>query len=175
MSNFFDWLYTDTSKTQTPAEAQANTTRLQDQLRAQTDARVAAGTIDASTAVTNYRLANQGPLEDPGSAAADSFFKNLTFQTDPNDPNPTPGIGSVIRDVFILGAIGGGLYAFFKFGGTGLLKTLAKKNKWIVVGIAGAAALLAWLIYSQFKKTANDTASTAQGLSDSIKTFNPFA
>ena len=37
---------------------------------------------------------------------------------------------------------GAALWAFFKFGGTGFLKSLAKKSKWYVVGIAGATWLL---------------------------------
>ncbi len=172
MSNFFDWLFTDTSKTQTPAEAQANYSRLQDELRAQDAARAAAGTISPSQYATNENLANSGPLEDPGSAAASSFWKSITFQNDPNDPNGNrPGIGSVIVDVFVIGLIGAGLWAFFKFGGTGFLKTLAKKSKWYAVGIVGAAVLLLWFIYSRFKKTASDTTSTVNGVTSSISSL----
>jgi hypothetical protein len=172
MSNIFDWVFTDTSKTQTPAEAQANYSRLQGQLATQDAERAAAGTISPSQFATNEALANSGPLEDPGAAASSSFWKSITFQNDPNDPNGNqPGVGSVIVDVFVIGAIGAALWAFFKFGGTGFLKTLTKKSKYAVWGIAGAAVLLLWLIYSRFKKTASDTTSTVNGVTDSIKSL----
>lgn len=89
--------------------------------------------------------------------------------------NATPGIGSVFKDLFVLGAIGAAFWAFFNFGGTGLLKSLAKKSKWYVVGIVGAAALLLYAIYSEFKKTASDTQSTAAGVASGLAALNPFA
>jgi hypothetical protein len=156
--SLFDWIFTDTSKTQTIDEANANYKRLQDDLVAQ----------------GKPLGANAGTLQDPGSAAADSFWKALTFQSDPNDPNPSAGIGSVIMDVLVIAVVGAGIWAFFKFGGTGLLKTLAKKNKWYAAGIVGGAILLLWFIYSQFKKTASDTASTVSGVADGLEALNPF-
>lgn len=171
MSNFFDWLFIPSSQ-QTLAEAQANYSRLQGQLAAQDASRAAAGTISPSQFATNEALANSGPLEDPGSAAASSFWKSITFQNDPTDPNANqPGVGSVIIDVFVLAVIGAAGWAFFKFGGTGFLKTLTKKSKWYVVGIAGAAVLLVWWIYSRFKKTASDTTSTVNGVTSSISSL----
>jgi hypothetical protein len=119
-----------------------------------------------------------------GKAAADHAYSivqsnlktgSYDYQIKQNQDaeNANPGISDLLKDVFILGAIGGGLWAFFKFGGSGLLKSLAKKNKYYVVGITAAAALLAWFIYKQFKKTGSDAASTAAGVSDSIKQLNP--
>jgi hypothetical protein len=172
MSNFFDFLFTNTDTTQTPAQAQANYSRLQGQLAAQDAARAAAGTISPAQYATNEALANAGPLQDPGSAAASTFWKAITFQKDPTDPNANqPGIGSVLIDVFVIGVIGAALWAFFKFGGTGYLKTLTKKSKYAVWGIAGAAVLLLWFIYSRFKKTASDTTSTVNGVTSSISSL----
>jgi hypothetical protein len=121
-----------------------------------------------------------------GTAAADNAFQitqnnlktgsyDYQLAQSRKDENATPGIADLLKDLFVIGAIGGALWAFFNFGGTGLLKSLAKKNKYYVLGIAGAAGLLAWFIYKQFKKTSSDASSTASGLADSIKQLNPLS
>jgi hypothetical protein len=97
----FDWLFTDTSKAQTPAEADANYARLQAQLESQ-------GTPLG---------ANAGTLEDPGTAAASTFFQNLNpFASDSNAP-AAPGLSSLVKDVLVLAAIAGAIYLFVKLGG----------------------------------------------------------
>lgn len=163
----FDYFFTDTSKTQTPAEAQANISSLSAQLKTQTDQRLSNGDITPAQAQATYNVIAGDQFTDPGAAASDAFFSGLNPFSSANPDGTGAGVGSVITDVFILGAIGAALWAFFKFGGTGLLKTLTKKNKWFVAGIAGAAVLLTWFIYSRFKKTATDTSQTVQGVAAS--------
>lgn len=85
--------------------------------------------------------------------------------------NSSNGIGSVLKDVFTIAAIGGVVWAFFTFGGVGFLKSLAKKSKWYAVGIAGAVGILFWFVYKKFKQTAADTQSTVAGVTDSINTL----
>jgi hypothetical protein len=167
MSGFFDWLFIPSTQ-QTPAEAQANYSRLQNELAAQDSARLAAGTISPTVYAQNQKLAQAAPLEDPGAAATDAFYSGLNpFSS--ADPNGTgAGVGTVLKDLFILGVIGAGIWAFLKFGGTGFLKTLTKKSKWYVAGIAGAAVLLLWFIYSRFKHTATDTQQVVTGVSSSF-------
>lgn len=113
--NIFDYLFTDTSKTQTYDEAQANYSRLQQQFQAQH------GSLDPAIA---------GTLEDPGSAAGGQLLYTLThglFGTgDPNeDPNSGTGFGALLKDVLILAAIGAAIYLFVKLGGIEKIKRLA--------------------------------------------------
>jgi len=166
--NIFDYLFTDTSKTQTPAEAQANIASLSSQLASQTDQQLAAGTITPAQAQSNYNVIANDQFTDPGAAAADAFISGLNPFASADPSGTGAGIGTVLQDVFILAAIGAALWLFFKFGGAGFLKSSAKKNKRYAWGIAGAAVLLVWLIYSQFKKTESDTTSTLTGLQQSI-------
>lgn len=108
-----DYFTTDTSKTQTFNEAQANTARL------------------------NQLLADQGrggqqTLDDPGAAANSAFLASLTGGVlgtpDPNDAEAgknSTGFAAVFKDVLILVAIGGAIYLFVKLGGIEKLKRLA--------------------------------------------------
>ena len=86
-----------------------------------------------------------------------------------------PGIGSLLTDLLVLGAIGGAIWALTKFGGLKLLKSLAGKNKYAPWAIGGAAILLVFFVYSRFKKTASDAQSTASASFAGLKTLNPFA
>jgi len=167
--NLFDYLFTDTSKTQTPAQAQANIAALSGQLAAQTDQQLAAGTITPAQAAANYAVIAGDQFTDPGAAANAAFFSGLNpfSSADPNNPNGA-GIGSIFTDLFVLAAAGAAIWAFFNFGGVGFLKSLAKKSKWYAAGLAGAAVLLAWWIYSRFKKTATDTQQTVNGVASSF-------
>lgn len=174
--SIFDWLFASGSdKTQSAAEQQTAITNLQGQLGQQTDQRIAAGTLDPNSqeAATNYALANTPQYIDPGQAAYQTFTSSIG--TGGDSTTNGPGIGSVLTDVFVIGAIGAGIWAFFEFGGVGLLKSLAAKSKWWVVGIVGAVILLAWFIYSQFQKTATDTSSTVSGVEAGLSALNPFS
>lgn len=178
VSSFFNWLFTDTSKTQTPAEAQANIANQQAQLQAQTQAQIAAGTLDPNSqhAQQNEALYSTNQYIDPGQAASDTFLSSIgSGGGTSNSGGNTPGIGSVLTDVFVIGAIGAGIWAFFEFGGVNFLKSLAAKSKWWVVGIVGAVALLAWWIYSEAQKTASDASSTWQGITAGLSALNPFS
>lgn len=167
--SFFDYWFTDTSKTQTPAEAQANINRLSDQLSQQTGQRLASGDITAAQAQHTLGVIQADQFTDPGAAASDAFYSGLNpfSSADPSNPNGA-GIGSIFTDLFVLAAAGAGIWAFFKFDGAGVLKSLAKKSKWYVVGIAGAVVFLLWFIYSRVKKTASDTQDVATGVSHSF-------
>ena len=112
LSSFSDWLFTDTSKTQTFAEAQANYNSLQKQLDAQ-------GGSSAG-----------GPLQDPGAAADSAALNSLTFgvlgTADPNaDPNASTGVGSLVTDLIVLAAIGAAIWLFIELGGINQIKKLA--------------------------------------------------
>lgn len=163
------------SSQQTYAEAQANYAREQAQLAAQTNAQIAAGTLDPNSlhAQQNFALANAGPLEDPGAAAEQTFVSSIGTGADSTTNGP--GVGSVITDVFVIGAIGAGIWAFFEFGGVGLLKSLTAKSKLWVLGILAGVAFLAWFLYSEAQKTASDASSTWQGITAGVAALNPFS
>lgn len=173
-SSFFDWLFTDTSKTQTPAEAQANYANQQAQLAAQTNTQIAAGTLDPNSqhAQQNLALSNAGPLEDPGAAAADTFYSSIGTG---GTAGSGAGVGSVLTDVLVIGSIGAGIWAFFEFGGVNFLKSLAAKSKWWVVGIVGAVALLAYIVYEELNKTESDATSVWSGVTAGLSALNPFS
>ena len=75
--------------------------------------------------------------------------------------------GNVLMDVAILGAIVGGLWFFFKVGGGNYLK--AKSNKKTLPWILAVGAIVAYLVYAQFKKTASDTTSATNNFTSSFK------
>lgn len=174
--SIFNWLFASgNANTQSAAEQQAAIANLQNQLGNQTTQRIDNGTLDPNSAeaAQNYSLASDtNAYIDPGEAAAQTFFSSIGSGGDSSTNGP--GIGSVLTDVLVIGAIAAGIWAFFEFGGTGLLKSLAAKSKWWVLGIVGAVALLAWLVYSMFQKTASDTSSTLSGIEAGLNALNPF-
>lgn len=116
---------------------------------------------DESTSTYGYQIA-QLQNNDPSAVSPDST-------------NNAPGIGSVVSDVLILGAIGGALWLFFEFGGVQGLGSLTRKNKNYLWLILGGAALLGYLVYTQIKKTESDATSTASGIQSGLAALNPFS
>jgi hypothetical protein len=105
LDSISDYLFTDTSKTQTFDEALANTARLNDLV---------------GTNVT---------LQDPGSASVDAALNSATFGilgdagNQPDGGNPT-GVAALVKDVLILAFIGGAIYLFVKLGGINQIKKI---------------------------------------------------
>lgn len=114
LSSFTDWLFTDTSKTQTASQQQANIDRLN-------------GILDSQG---KPRPADGGNFLDPGAAADSAFLNSVSFGTfgdagnQPDGGNST-GVGALLKDVLILAAIAGAIYLFVKLGGIEKLKRLA--------------------------------------------------
>jgi hypothetical protein len=159
--NIGDWFSgANTGSTMSQADQQANTARLQAELKAQTDAGVAAGTISPLTATQNYVLINQ--TLDSTSAAAVSGFVSGLGDAITGGPSGGPGLSSVFKDVLILGATAGAVWLFVNFGGYAWVKAFAKKTKygWYIVG--GAALLVAIGLYALYKKTTTDASGVAK-------------
>ena len=141
-------------------------------MQAQVAADEASGSYDNNLAAT---IAQQDPSTGAGMGLGpqNNFLYALGGATGNgyNKPN-APGLPSVIKDLLVIGAIVGALWLFLKLGGADQAKAFARKNKygiWIVLGVAAAVG---FYLYSKFKQTGNDAAST---FTTSLKSLNPFA
>lgn len=166
-------MFTGANGTQTAAEQQANIANQQATLLAQTNQRIANGTLDPNSqeAQTNLQLATTNQYIDPGTEASQAFWSGIGSG---GTTGTGPGVGSVLSDIGYIAIVGAGIWAFFEFGGVGFVKSLAKKSKWYVVGILAGVALLLWYIWSLFNKTASDTSSTISGVEAGLSAVNPF-
>lgn len=128
--------------------------------------------IQATQGTAAANRAQDNVLADLATSATDYQLRQAVDQ---QNETTGPGVGSLLTDLLVLGGVGAAVWAFTKFGGLNLLKSLARKNKYAPWAIGGAAILLAFFVYTRFKKTASDAQSTASQSFAGLKSLNPFA
>jgi hypothetical protein len=115
---------------------------LTDQIKADQTADYSPGGKDYTP--ENWAYESQQVL--PNESAAQDYATAVAQQTGSGAPGTGPGLGAVLKDILVIGAIGALLWAFFKFGGVNAAKKLAARGKYWTWGIVGGVALLAWYL-----------------------------
>jgi len=162
--NIGDWF---SGNGQTQAEADANLHAQQQDLRDQIAYQKENGTYNRTPEQQAADAALLGQTAGRTTDAALSGFGSglgALFTGSKADGSSGPGAGAVVKDLFILAAIGGALWAFVKFGGAKSAGAAAKRVKLGWVGVIGIGALALLILWNLTKKTASDAGAVASNV-----------
>jgi hypothetical protein len=109
--------------------------------------------------LADYNSGNADALDRHGQEIYDD-----THQSD-------SGLGALLKDVFLLAAIGAAVWAFNAFGGLAWLKEKSGKVKWLPWAIVAGVVIGAWFVWSRLKKTKDDAGNFVGNLGSSFKTI----
>src|SRR6266850_7818731 len=106
--------------------------------------------------LTNDQLDFASRFDTNAGPAQDGSFLN-SFSTRNEGVEPTPGVGSVLKDLLIGGAVGGVIWLFIKLGGGSLTQRIFKsRSMWGIAGIVAGAGLLLYLVYKYSRQAVSD-------------------